>query len=338
MPDHHPPVLSTALLGAGAMGSNHARTIDSHPGSTLSVVVDVDERRARDMAARYGAMWTSDPDNVSGVDAAVVATPAHLHTDLVLGLLTDGVAVLVEKPVALEPLEVATVVDVAAHAGVHLGVGFVERFNPVVLAVHEHLAVFGPAVHVQMIRHSPPNTAMPTSVVHDLLIHDLDLVDRLGDHLGIVTNPPLLLPMEAARYEAVDVTGRSGRVGFNLSASRIDQRKVRDLRVVTDTAVLEADLLRRTMTVYRHVMHGVSVDNGYQAQTVIDIPFVRQEGEPLMLQWRHFVDAVLEPTPARSDLVGLVDVHAAADAIEAGAAHTAASTALCESDPAESRL
>ena len=322
MVDEGPNMMRTALIGAGAMGSNHARTIDTHPNSTLALVVDVDEARARQVAGKYGAMWSADPASVAGVDAAVVATPAHIHSAFVLDLLDSRVPVLVEKPAALDPMEVGVMLDVAETAGVHLAVGFVERFNPVVLAVHEHLAVFGPPVHTQMIRHSPANRAMPTSVVHDLLIHDLDLVDRLGAHGGVASNPPLLMGPTSDRHEAVDVTGRSGSMGFNLSASRIDQRKVRDLRVVTETALLEADLLRRTMTIYRHVTHGVSRESGYQAQTVMDIPFVRQEGEPLSLQWSAFLGAARCPDEGRDGLMGVVDVHAAAADIEMGLGHT----------------
>ena len=173
--------------------------------------------------------------------------------------------------------------------------------------------MFGPPLHTQVIRHSPPNPTMPTSVVHDLLIHDLDLVSRLGSG-DLVTNPALLLPA-GSKSESADVTGWAGDMGFNLSASRLDQRKIRDIRVVTATALLEADLLRRTMTVYRHVAHGLSVGNGYQAQTLVDIPFVRQEGEPLALQWAAFLDAVADPS--LRDLRGIVDVHSVAATIDA---------------------
>jgi hypothetical protein len=57
--------------------------------------------------------------------------------------------------------------------------------------------------------------------------------------------------------------------------------------------MLELDLLRRTITVYQHVGHLTALgDAGYRAQTVMDLPFVREAGEPLALQLAHFVALV----------------------------------------------
>ncbi len=46
--------LRVALIGAGAMGSNHARTIDASPRSELALIVDRDQSRARDLAVAHG--------------------------------------------------------------------------------------------------------------------------------------------------------------------------------------------------------------------------------------------------------------------------------------------
>jgi predicted dehydrogenase len=77
----------------------------------------------------------------------------------------------------------------------------------------------------------------------------------------------------------------------SLSASRQGQRKIRDVRVVTDTHLFEVDLLRVSVTIYKNVMQEVVESGGtssYRAETIIDMPFVRHEGEPLALQMQHF--------------------------------------------------
>ncbi|MDJ0960271.1 MAG: Gfo/Idh/MocA family oxidoreductase [Acidimicrobiia bacterium] len=295
--------LNVALIGAGAMGANHARTIAASSRSDLVLVVDTDRSRARDLAVANGTNWADSVGDIRRVDAAVVATPAEAHTAIVLDLLARGVPVLVEKPASTDPNEVAAMITAARTAGVPLQAGFVERFNPVVRTALELLDVHGPALHVMTVRHSPPSPRITTSVIHDLLIHDLDLAFRLTGasaaeyHAGTTWSP-----QTGAAAEIADITGRTdtGAI-FTCSASRMDQRKIREIRVVTATALLELDLLRRTMTVYRHVAQSSGLDPaGYQAQTVVDIPFVRQEGEPLALQWDAFcdlVDGAIDPLP-----------------------------------------
>lgn len=309
---------SVALVGAGAMGANHARTIADSPRSRLALVVDVDRSRARELASTYDVPWTADIGQVAGVEAAVIATPAEAHLGPTLQFLSAGIPVLVEKPASTHPGEVGRMVARARFVGAGLQVGFVERFNPVIRTALEILEVHGPVIHVTATRHSPPNPRIATSVVHDLLVHDIDLALML-------TKASETRILSASLWhsrgipEISDVTGLTdGGAVFTLSASRMNQRKIREIRVVTPTALLELDLLRRTITVYRHVAEAATlVGNGYQAQTLIDIPFVRQEGEPLALQWAAFcdlVDGLIDPADA---MAAIEEPHRIAAAVEA---------------------
>jgi predicted dehydrogenase len=172
--------------------------------------------------------------------------------------------------------------------------GFVERFNPVLataLSVME-----GPPVHVVAIRHSPPAERIISGVVSDMLIHDLDLAVQIaGDQEVADVVSTLWRPPGSATAEIADCTIRfAGGTVATLSASRVSQRKIRSLTIATATQLIELDLLRQDISVYRHVRHeqlgGASTT--YRAETVIDIPFVRHAGEPLALQFEHFLDLV----------------------------------------------
>jgi hypothetical protein len=172
----------------------------------------------------------------------------------------------------------------------------VERFNPVVKTAERLMHDdFGPALHLVGIRHSPPDAAGGLSVVHDLLIHDVDLSLRLcaggwtGQAVGGIWTSPWTGTEEIADCTLL----LEGGTVATCSASRMSQRKVRSLSVATERAMLELDLLRRTITVYQHVGHLTALgDAGYRAQTVMDLPFVREAGEPLALQLAHFVALV----------------------------------------------
>lgn len=76
-----------------------------------------------------------------------------------------------------------------------------------------------------------------------------------------------------------------------ISASRISQRKIRQLSILEIDRLVELDLLRRDITIYRHVADRPSSDGvgGYQQQTVIEIPTILQSTEPLAAQLSHFL-------------------------------------------------
>jgi hypothetical protein len=82
----------------------------------------------------------------------------------------------------------------------------------------------------------------------------------------------------------------SGGQIASLSVSRIAQHKIRSLTIGELGRVIEVDLLRQSITIYRHVQEsGFDEDAGYTQQTIIEIPVIRYQGEPLQLQLAHFV-------------------------------------------------
>lgn len=88
----------------------------------------------------------------------------------------------------------------------------------------------------------------------------------------------------------------------SLSSDRWSQHKVRTLSVSTDEAVYEVDLLRHNLTVYRHRAHELVEGGGYRSETVIDIPFVRHAGEPLALQFDHFLNLLADGAHVEAEL------------------------------------
>src|SRR5579863_10094767 len=168
--------IRVALIGAGLMASNHARVISQSYRATLGVVVDIDQRRAQGLASHFGADVDTRLEAIRGCDAAVIASPTETHAPIALFAIESGKHVLIEKPLAPSLAEVKDVCSAALNARVALCCGFVERFNPVVQAAGEMLG--DEPIHLVAIRHSPTNPRTNESVIHDLLIHDLDLAMR----------------------------------------------------------------------------------------------------------------------------------------------------------------
>lgn len=302
-----------AVVGAGAMGSNHARVVAESPHARLGLVIDPDRRRAADLANRYGATPEADWRAARSCDAVVVASPTETHEEVALDLLGHGVSTLVEKPLAPTLEGARRIVDAAASSKGALMCGFVERFNPAFLTAMG-LATERP-LHIVGIRHSPAAPRIRTSVVHDLLIHDIDLVLQLaGDgnpvvEVGSATSDPL----DRGTADVADCVLRfeSGLIA-TLSASRASHRKIRSLAISDSERLIEVDLLRQNVDVYKHVRHELVGSGSYSAETVHDIPFVRRPGEPLTLQFEHFLRLVEDTRDRQVELDGLLPAHAVA--------------------------
>lgn len=100
---NHMSKIKIAVIGAGILGSRHARVFHELDESELVAVVDVNPERAERVAKLHGAQPFSDLKQMlstAQVDAVSVATPDHLHREPVIAALNAGKHVLLEKPLA----------------------------------------------------------------------------------------------------------------------------------------------------------------------------------------------------------------------------------------------
>jgi predicted dehydrogenase len=312
-----------ALIGAGAMGALHARVITQSQDAALSCVIDPDAAVGQALADRFRTRWLPDLGDFDGIDAAVVASPTDTHTEWGRRAIRAGTAVLIEKPLSEAVDESEMLVDEARRAQVPLMCGFLERFNPAVLTA---LEIIDEPVHVITVRHSPYVPRVTTGVAHDLLIHDLDLVLRMAgrppDHM--TANFAYCHPKSEPKMEDVAEVALQYDDQFlaSLSASRVSQHKVRTLVVTELERLVEVDLVRQDLTVYRHVGNEPLDDNGpgYRQHTIIDIPTIQQPREPLATQLDRLVDLVRGEVDPQTELDSLLPSHRLVDSLLAVAA------------------
>ncbi len=124
------------LIGAGIMGADHARIFaEEVPGTSLQVICDADQARAKSVAEATGAHGiASDPLAViddKSVDAVVIAAPDQFHAPLTLSCIAAGKPVLCEKPLSQDSKECLAVLAAEEKAGKRLvQIGFMRRFDP----------------------------------------------------------------------------------------------------------------------------------------------------------------------------------------------------------------
>ena len=240
--------VKVAVIGCGHLGTIHARLLAGRADAELVAVVDpVPESRQR-VAAAHGCAALADPQELVGLaDAVVVAAPTCLHAAVSLPLLSQGIDLLIEKPIAATVEEAAQIVAAADRHGRVVAVGHVERFNPAWRMAVERC---GRVVSVESARLAPFTfRSLDVGVVLDLMIHDIDLVLSLE-------------PGSLTRVEAQGLVATGGhedavraRLAFSsglvadLSASRIHPTLSRRVSLWGTQGIVAADFNAKTVEV-----------------------------------------------------------------------------------------
>ena len=282
--------LRVGVIGVGHLGQHHARLYASLPGSMLAGVMDIKPDRARLIGERHGVPVYPNPEALlEQVDAVSVAVPTSAHHAVVKTCLDAGVHVLVEKPIAVTPVEAQELVGLARKRGCVLQVGHVERFNPVVRAVRPSIGKPG---FIECHRLSPfGERGTDVDVVLDLMIHDLDMVLSFGPG-----------PVEEVRAAGVPVLSSTidianARIAFgsgcvaNLTASRVSMTRQRRLRLFQRDAYVSVDYHTRQGVICRRMVRPGEPPK-------IEVEQVQGgDEEPLKLQLAAFLQAVAAGTP-----------------------------------------
>ncbi|MFE6257020.1 Gfo/Idh/MocA family protein [Agromyces sp. NPDC057865] len=304
-----------ALVGAGNMGANHARVISQSDQATLAVLVDPRESVGRDMAERLGAAWAPELPDLHDIDAVVVAAATEAHYGLALEVLNQDKPLLIEKPVADDLLHTREILELADTRDVPIMCGLLERYNPAVLTAR---AALGDPLHVTATRHSPYAPRIRTGVAWDLLVHDVDLA------INLIGSAPASVDSRLGFFHPNSVPGAEDvaetLLGFEdgavarISASRVGQHKIRSLSIYELDRLIEVDLLRRDVTIYRHVSED-SIGDGpsYRQQTIIEIPEVVTSVEPLTAQFARFNDVIDGRASAAAERATILPSHEVVD-------------------------
>jgi predicted dehydrogenase len=290
-------MIEIALVGAGRMGASHFRVAAGLRDARIVAIVDEDLDRARTVAAETDVAVYDDVSAVlTSVDAAIVATPTATHARIASRLLASGVHVLVEKPLAGDLAEAASLVAAADVAQRILMVGHVERFNPVVLELE---SLSERPLFLETSRVSPFTEHVPEGVVLDLMVHDIDIA------LAIVNSPVSDVVSRSLQVRGGSEDAAWAIIEFQngviaqLTASRLGQEKVRKLVVTEADRVFRGDLIRQDISIHR--VTGTSFSSsGYREAGIVEIPYLQHRGEPLFLEQWSFVEAVLGRRPVRA--------------------------------------
>jgi UDP-N-acetylglucosamine 3-dehydrogenase len=269
------------------------------PDVSLIAVVDPLEERAREAAAVAQCLALTSLEHLPGVDLAVVASPTPFHADAAKWLMTRGISVLIEKPLASSTEEAEQLISLASSSGVRLAVGHIERFNP---AFELLKGLVTHPVLMQFERMSPYTPRIGDSVVFDLMVHDLDLACWIAGATPVhVQAAGTSVFSETLDVTSAILTFADGCIA-RIDASRATQDKVRRAAVSEPERFIVADCLRQDITIKRQVEVSQTDEHGrpvFREASVMEVPWMPRSGEPLVRELEDFVAAVRTGCPAR---------------------------------------
>jgi myo-inositol 2-dehydrogenase / D-chiro-inositol 1-dehydrogenase len=123
--------LRAAVVGAGVVGSIHARALSEHPDVQLVAICARTPTRVGPLAARFGVRADLSLGDLlvrEQPDLVCICTGNDDHVEPSLQAIESGAHVFVEKPMAFRLEDARRMVEASESKGVRLGVNFNHRF------------------------------------------------------------------------------------------------------------------------------------------------------------------------------------------------------------------
>lgn len=327
-------VIRCGVVGVGRMGQHHARVYANEPGCELVGVVDASFERAEEIADRHESRaFKSERDLLeAGVDAVTIAVPTTAHYRSAAPFLENGVGCLIEKPLAGDTETAHGIKELAHRHKAVLMVGHIERYNPVMRAMRKAteagLDVLPRFIEVHRV--SPMTfRSVDTSVVMDMMIHDLDVVLMLmgGREPDEIQAAGVAVVTEHEDICNARLTWKKpqGTCVANITASRLALKTERVTRITGENAYIKIDygnksgtLIRRTANeiqmseMREQLRRGEDLTSLNWAELVNIEPLSIDDAEPLLMELREFLGAVRSGDPPPIDAeAGFVNVQTA---------------------------
>lgn len=242
--------LKVGVVGVGYFGRFHAEKYARIPHVELVGVVDIDEARAKHAADDFSTRPFVDyRDLFDKVQAVSIAVPTPIHYQVASDFIDQGIDVLLEKPMTTSLQEAEALVEMAENQQTILQIGHLERFNSAVFALDGHL---GDPLFIDSLRFSPfLERASQIDVVLDLMIHDIDII------LSIVQSEVSSINAVGVPVISSHLDIANARMEFqngcvaNITASRVSDKKLRQIRIFQDNGYFTIDFLSHRMRVHR---------------------------------------------------------------------------------------
>lgn len=325
-------LLRAAVIGVGSMGRNHARVYAEMEDVQLIAVADVDQAAAVRVANIYGVRAYADYRmmlEAEPLDLVTIAVPTRLHREVAEVAAAHGVHLFVEKPLAGSVEDAQAIIDAARSAGVKLGVGHIERFNPAILQLKVELdagrlgRMF--QLHARRVGPFPPRVE-DVGVVFDLATHELNIMEYLANARVVSLYAETEREIHEQHEDLLSgvIKFDNGVVGV-LDINWLTPTKIRELSVIGERGMFRVNYLTQELYLHENSFFSENWESAVALMGVSEgrtIKYEIKRKEPLKAELESFVEAIREDKPpAIGGEEGLRAVFLAQKLVESGLRH-----------------
>ena len=279
--------MEVGVIGTGIMGRNHVRIYSELKSVTGLYLYDVNQQAAMSVGLQNGAIpCATIGDLLKKVDALSICVPTQYHLETARQALETGVHVLIEKPICQSVKEAEQVMALIGKNQV-VGVGQIERFNPIVPEIKR---ICRKPLYVEFNRHNPASTRITgSSIVEDLMIHDIDILRH------VLFDDPYTLSA-GGTSDIASALFRFGSTPAYLSASRKSSKKIRRIYIEEEDFTIEGDFMNQEIfTYYKPDKYHIENER-YVQENIIEKVMVNKV-EPLKVELQTFIECAKRGKP-----------------------------------------
>jgi len=279
--------MDVGVIGVGVMGRNHVRIYSELKKVDSLGIFDVNAESAKALGEKHDAtVYGSISELLDNSDAVSVVVPTQFHSKVVGEVFAKKKSVLIEKPICATSDEAKRLMK-SAPEGITIGIGHIERFNPIVAEIKK---IVKNPLYFEMKRHNPASSRITgSSVVEDLMIHDIDIL--LNEFFP---NPNNIHSIGNA--DVMSVLMKCNDIPVSLSASRKASKKIRLFYVEDEDFTIEGDFMSQEVTIYRKPGQYKIEAQRYVQENIIEKVMVGKV-EPLKRELETFIDCVNQNKP-----------------------------------------
>ncbi|RPI38602.1 MAG: gfo/Idh/MocA family oxidoreductase [Methanoregulaceae archaeon] len=279
--------MDAGVIGVGTMGRNHVRIYSELKSVDSLGIYDVNTEAAKELGKKHGAtVYPSIGELLDNSDAVSVVVPTQFHSKVVGEVFSKKKSVLIEKPICATSNEAKQLMK-SAPEGITVGVGHIERFNPIVAEIKK---IVKNPLYIEMKRHNPTSARITgSSVVEDLMIHDIDILlnEFFPDPCDIHS---------VGNDDVMSVLMKCNTIPVALSASRKASKKIRLFYIEDEDFTIEGDFMTQEVTIHRKPAQYQIEAQRYVQENIIEKVMVGKV-EPLKQELATFLDCVKNQRP-----------------------------------------
>jgi predicted dehydrogenase len=241
-------MLRTGVIGAGHLGKIHISLLKANPRIQLAGFFDSDPNTAKTVESQLDVKsFSSAWELINDCQALIIASPTPTHFHYAKFCLENGKHVFIEKPLTATIAEAEEISALERKHDLTVQTGHVERFNPAFIAASPYISKPMFIESHRLAQFNPRGTDV--SVVHDLMIHDIDIV------LSVVRSEVKQIHASGVSVVSDSPDIANARIEFengciaNLTSSRISMKKMRKTRFFQHNAYISVDFLEKEASI-----------------------------------------------------------------------------------------